>query len=279
MMLASGWATRVMASAAWLTSCKREVGGPGDGEQHALGAVDGRLEQRAEIADFAASVARSAPVPMPMPMSADPAPAITDFTSAKSRLIRPGVVMSEVMPSTPWYRTWSAMRKASTIGMLGSATWSSRSLGTTMSVSTAFFSSVMPRSACVARLRPSKPNGRVTTPMVSAPRPRAISATTGSAAGTGAAAFAGGDEHHVGALEDLLDLVGVLLGGALADLGVRARTQPAGGLASDVELHLRVGHQQRLRIGVDGDELDAPEACLDHPVHRVHAAPADADAP
>ena len=36
-----------------------------------------------------------------MPMSAEPAPAITDFTSAKSRLISPGVVISEVMPSTP----------------------------------------------------------------------------------------------------------------------------------------------------------------------------------
>src|SRR6185312_9535899 len=30
-------------------------------------------------------------------------------------------------------------------------------------------------------------------------------------------------------------------------------------------------------VGVDGDELDAPEACLDHPVHRVDAAAADAD--
>src|SRR5690606_25504875 len=29
--------------------------------------------------------------------------------------------------------------------------------------------------------------------------------------------------------------------------------------------------------GVDGDELDAPEAELDHPVHRVHATAADAD--
>ena len=99
----------------------------------------------------------------------------------------------------------------------------------------------------------------------------------GRAAGAGAAALAGGDEHHVGALQDLLDLVGVLVGGALADDGVRAGAEPAGGLTSDVELHLGVGHQEGLRVGVDGDELDAPEACLDHPVHRVDAAPADAD--
>jgi hypothetical protein len=36
-------------------------------------------------------------------------------------------------------------------------------------------------------------------------------------------------------------------------------------------------HQQRLRVGVDGDELNALQTVLDHPVDGVHAAPADAD--
>ena len=134
-------------------------------------------------------------------------------------------------------------------------------------------------SACVARLRPSKPNGRVTTPIVSAPEVPGDLGDDGRAAGAGAAALAGGDEHHVGALEDLLDLVGVLVGGVAADLRVGAGAEAAGGLPADVELHFGVGHQQGLRVGVDGDELDAPEACLDHPVHRVHAAPADPDRP
>src|SRR4030065_446069 len=49
-----------------------------------------------------------------------------------------------------------------------------------MSVSPAFFWLLMPMSACVARLRPSKPNGRVTPPMVTAPRFRAISARMGA---------------------------------------------------------------------------------------------------
>ena len=39
----------------------------------------------------------------------------------------------------------------------------------------------MPRSACSARFLPSKPNGRVTTPTVSAPSSRASSAITGAA--------------------------------------------------------------------------------------------------
>ena len=46
MMFASGWATRVMASAAWFTSCSVRSVGPGDRQQHALGAVDRGLEQR-----------------------------------------------------------------------------------------------------------------------------------------------------------------------------------------------------------------------------------------
>ena len=51
-----------------------------------------------EIAISAAATARSSPREEPMPISADPAPDMTDFTSAKSRLIRPGVVIRSVMP-------------------------------------------------------------------------------------------------------------------------------------------------------------------------------------
>ena len=78
------------------------------------------------------------------------------------------------------------------------------------------------------------------------------------AAGAGATALAGGDEHHVGALEDLLDLVAVLLGGLAADFRVAAGAEAARELAPDVELDVGVDHQQRLRVGVDGDELARP---------------------
>ena len=97
------------------------------------------------------------------------------------------------------------------------------------------------------------------------------------AAGAGAAALAGGHEDHVGALEDLLDLLAVVLGGLAADVGLGAGAQPAGELAADVELDVGVAHQQRLRVGVDRDELDALEADLDHAIDRVHPAAADAD--
>ena len=49
-----------------------------------------------------------------------------------------------------------------------------------MIVSTFSFSFWMPVSACTERRRPSKPNGRVTTPIVSAPICLAISATSGA---------------------------------------------------------------------------------------------------
>ncbi len=93
----------------------------------------------------------------------------------------------------------------------------------------------------------------------------------------GAATLARGDEDHVGALQGLLDDAAILLGRAAPDLRVAARAEPTGELLADVELELRVTHEQRLGVGVDGDELHAFEAGVDHPVDGVDAATADAD--
>ncbi len=133
------------------------------------------------MAARAASAARFSPAAAPMPISAVPVLRMTVRTSAKSRLIRPGTVIRSVMPCTPCRSTSSATRKASMIGVDGLTTCSSRSFGITSSVSTLADSSSMPSSACSARFLPSKPNGRVTTPTVSAPSSRASSAITGAA--------------------------------------------------------------------------------------------------
>src|SRR4051794_30869946 len=98
-----------------------------------------------------------------------------------------------------------------------------------------------------------------------------------SATGAGAAALARGDEDHVGALQHLFDLLAVALGRLATDVGIAARAQAPGELTADVELHVRVAHQQRLRVGVDGDELHALEAGVDHAVDGVHATTTDAD--
>lgn len=111
-------------------------------------------------ASSAALMARSAPLADPMPMSAEPAPCMTDFTSAKSRLISPGVVMRSVMPCTPASSTWSAVAKASSMPSLPRSLISrSRSFGTTMRVSTSFLRLATPTSAWAERRFPSNPKG------------------------------------------------------------------------------------------------------------------------
>jgi len=69
----------------------------------------------------------------------------------------------------------------------------------------------------------------------------------------------------------------VVLGGLAADLGVRAGAEAARELLAHIELDVRIGHEERLRVGVDRDELDALETRLDHAVDGVHAAAADTD--
>ena len=101
MMFASGCATRVIASAAAFTSCRvRSVGPAIDSSTPFAPSIEDSSSGEL-MAALAASVARSGPDPSPIPINADPAPAMIDLTSAKSRLISPGVVMSDVMPSTP----------------------------------------------------------------------------------------------------------------------------------------------------------------------------------
>ena len=95
-------------------------------------------------------------------------------------------------------------------------------------------------------------------------------------AGAGAAAHAGGDEHHVAVLEQLGQLGTRLLGRLGATSRVAGGAQPAGELGADAHLLVGVAELQRLVIGVHGDELDPLEAALDHPVDSVAAAATDA---
>ena len=85
------------------------------------------------------------------------------------------------MPWMAWRSTSSTAAKASSSGVLRSIVPSRRSLGIVMTLSTQSRSSSSPRSAWMARLRPSNVNGRVTTAMVSAPSSLARLAMTGAA--------------------------------------------------------------------------------------------------
>ncbi len=133
------------------------------------------------IAACAASTARFSPVAWPIAISAWPASAMIRRTSAKSRLMSPGIVISSEMPWMPWRSTSSAIWNDSATVVVWSQTASRRSLGITISVSTSDLSASMPRSAWSRRLAPSKANGFVTTPTVSAPTFCATCAMIGAA--------------------------------------------------------------------------------------------------
>ena len=54
------------------------------------------------IAFSAACIARSSPEASPVPIIALPISSITARTSAKSKLISPGLTIKSVIPFTPW---------------------------------------------------------------------------------------------------------------------------------------------------------------------------------
>src|SRR4030095_18034 len=89
------------------------------------------------------------------------------------------------------------------------------------SVSTTLCSSAMPASAVRMRRWPSKWNGFVITATGGVATSRAGLAIHRRGAGAGAAAHAGGDEHHVGAREMITNLVDDFLCCGSADVRLR----------------------------------------------------------
>jgi len=88
---------------------------------------------------------------------------------------------------------------------------------------------------------------------------------------------AGGDEDEVRTLQHAPHLVGVLLDRLAADLRAGTRAEPARELLADLDLDLRLGVLERLRVRVDADELDALQIRIDHPVDGVATPTTHAD--
>ena len=130
---------------------------------------------------FTASSAFSSPFALPIPICAMPLSVITVWTSAKSRLIRPGTLIRSVIPCTAWRRTSSAFFNASGMVVRLSTISRRRSFGITIRVSTAFFKFSIPFNALFILCLASKRNGFVTTPTVRIPISFAIWAITGAA--------------------------------------------------------------------------------------------------
>jgi len=66
----------------------------------------------------------------------------------------------------------------------------------------------------------------------------------------GAAAHAGGDEQHVAALDELHDAVAILHRRLPPDLGIGARAESLGDVATDLQCRLDLGMLERLRVGM-----------------------------
>ena len=97
----------------------------------------------------------------------------------------------------------------------------------------------------------------------------------GGCASAGAAAHAGGNEHHVCAGQLIADRVDGLFRRRAPHIRLRAGAKAAGHLRAHLDdaLGLRTG--ERLGIGIGDDEVDAFEPGLDHVVDGIAAGAAD----
>ena len=102
------------------------------------------------------------------------------------------------------------------------------------------------------RRGPSKAKGLATTATVSASSSLASEAITRRRAGSRAAAQAGGDEYHVGALQQFDDFVGVFKRGLAADLGVESVRRAPGDARAELQLVGRQAGGERLEVGIHG---------------------------
>ena len=162
MMFASGWASLWMSCEALDTSCSVRSLPPVMLIRTPFApSIDVAIRSGLQMALLAASAARFSPEARPVPMKAMPMPFMIDLTAAKSRLMRPGLVIRSETPWTACRRMSSAILNASWTEVPMSTVWSSRSFGMAMTVSTAPLMSFRPSSACLDRTRPSNSKGRV----------------------------------------------------------------------------------------------------------------------
>ena len=211
-------------------------------------------------------------------MSADPASFMIARTSAKSRLMRPGTVMMSLIPWTPWRRTSSTTRKASRIEVFFWTTSREpvvRDRDQRVDLGLELLGGLLgdelaPVALEAERLGHDADRQRARASL-------AISATTGAAPEPVPPPRPAVMKTMSESRERLGDLLGVLLGRALADRRVAAGAEAAGDLVADPDLVRRVRLEERLGVRVAGDELDAHHLGPDHPVDGVAAAAADAD--
>ena len=115
----------------------------------------------------------------------------------------------------------------------------------------------------------------MTTPTVSAPSSRAISATIGAPPVPVPPPSPAVTKTMSAPLSASFSSSRLSWAASRPDVRVGTRAEPARRAGADLHLQVGLQHEQRLRVGVHGDELDAGQARLDHAVDGVRAAAAD----
>ncbi len=206
-----------------------------------------------------------------------PVSAMTVRTSAKSTLIMPGRVISSAIPWTAPCSTWFAALNASSSVTSPPSTVSSFWFGIVISESQCLPSSAMPVSAEPRRLRPSMSNGFVTTATVRMPSSFATCATTGAAPvpvpPPMPAVMNSMSEPSIISMMRSRSSIAAWR----PDLGIGAGAESLGDVAADLQADLHLGVLERLRIGVDANEIHAFDPGGDHVRDGVAAAAADPD--
>ena len=64
---------------------------------------------------------------------------------------------------------------------------------------------------------------------------------------------------------------------ATTDFRVCTGSKATGKVTSNVELYVRFAHEQRLRIGIDGNKFHTAKTGVNHAVQCVNATAADTD--
>jgi hypothetical protein len=229
-----------------------------------------------EIAASAASRARSSPEALPDPIIAMPVSDITVRTSAKSTLIKPGRVISSAMPCTaPCSTVFAALNASSSVVVAAEHRQQllvrNRDQGVDVFRELEHALIGDARALVAFHLERLGDDGdRQDAEFLGDLRDH------GSGARAGAAAHARGDEQHVAAFDELDDAVAILHRGLAADFRVGAGAQALGDVAADLQRGAHLGVLERLRIGVDANEIHALEAGLDHVRDGIAAAAAHA---
>src|SRR5690606_34332064 len=99
----------------------------------------------------------------------------------------------------------------------------------------------------------------------------------GRRTGAGATAHAGGDEHHIGALDHIGDTVPVLHGGLAAHIGIGPGAEAPGYPVAQLQQGRTGKVFQRLGVGVGADKLHPFDLTVDHVLDGVTAAATDTD--